>query len=134
MQTTKPQLKAILTYDNIIAEKGTDKHSLIGIFDRMYITNFPIYLSIYLSIYLYLAFSGSGDFRIRVSFHDLTEDKEIASSSLPQVIHCPDRLRTYQVIFKLPPLPLPQKGDYDFIVYANDEIIAQRTITVIQRK
>jgi len=51
MQTTKPQLKAILTYDNIIAEKGTDKHSLIGIFDRMYITNFPIYLSIYLSIY-----------------------------------------------------------------------------------
>jgi len=131
MQTTKPQLKAILTCDTIIAEKGTDKHSLIGIFDRMYITKFP---TSYFPIYLYLAFSGSGDFRIRVSFHDLTEDKEIASSSLPQLIHCPDRLKTYQVIFRLPPLPLPQEGDYDFIVYANDEIIAQRTINVIQRK
>ena len=131
MQTTKPQLKAILTCDNIIAEKGTDKHSLIGIFDRMYITKFP---ASYFPIYLYLAFSGAGDFRIRVSFHDLTEDKEIASSSLPQLIHCPDRLKTYQVIFRLPPLPLPQEGDYDFIVYANDEIIGQRTINVIQRK
>jgi hypothetical protein len=114
MQTTKPQLKAILTCDNIIAEKGIPAS--------------------YFPIYLYLAFSGAGDFRIRVSFHDLTEDKEIASSSLPQLIHCPDRLKTYQVIFRLPPLPLPQEGDYDFIVYANDEIIAQRTINVIQRK
>ena len=131
MQATKPQLKAILTCYTIIAEKGTDKHSLIGIFDRMYIAKFP---TSYFPIYLYLAFSGSGDFRIRVSFHDLTEDKEIASSSLPQLIHCPDRLKTYQVIFRLPPLPLPQEGDYEFIVYANDEIIAQRTINVIQRK
>ena len=131
MQTTKPQLKAILTCDTIIAEKGTDKHSLIGVFDRMYITKFP---TSYFPIYLYLAFSGAGDFRIRVSFHDLTEDKEIASSSLPQLIHCPDRLKTYQVIFRFPPLLLPQEGDYDFIVYANDEIIGQRTIHVIQRK
>ena len=52
MQTTKLQLKAILTCDTIIAEKGTDKYSLIGIFDRMYITKFPAsYFPIYLSIY-----------------------------------------------------------------------------------
>ena len=131
MQTTKPQLKAILTCDTIIAEKETDKYSLIGIFDRMYITKFP---TTFFPFFLYLAFSGSGDFRIKISFHDLTEDKEIASTSLPQPIHCPDGLKTYQVIFRLPPLPIPQEGDYDFIVYANDEIIAQRTINAIQRK
>lgn len=131
MQTTKPQLKAIITCDTIIAEKGTDKYSLIGIFDRMYIAKFPTQ---YFPICLYLAFSGVGDFRLRGSFHDLTEDKELAGWSSSKPIHCPDRLRTYQAIFRLPPLPFPQEGDYEFIVYVNEEIFAQRTIQVIQRR
>ena len=131
MQLAKPELKAILTCDTIIADKATDKYSLIGIFDRIYIARFP---AAHFPSCLYVAFTeASGDYKMRLEFYDLTEGKVIGSASLPNPIHCPDRFRIHQVVFRLPPVPLPHEGSYEMRVYANDQILGQKTIQAIQR-
>lgn len=132
MQPPKPELKAIIVCDNIIVDKRSNKKSLIGLFDRIYIHRFP---TTYRPVYVYVAFSdASGDYRFHLEFYSLTENKLLVKSSPVGPIHYPDRFKLNDIIMELPPLPFPGEGDYEMRVFANDQILGQRTINVVQRR
>lgn len=132
MQPTKPELKAILVCDSVIADKLTDKYTLIGIFDRIYLVKFP---TAYSPVCLYVAFTGAlGDYSIRIEFYDRGEDKRLANIPLPRGIHSSDRLKVNQVVCQFPPLQFPHEGNYEIRVYANDEMLGQKIIQAVLRR
>lgn len=132
MPPPTPQLKAIITCDYVITEANSNKRSLIGIFDRIYITRFP---GTYFPIWLYVAFSEAlGDYNIRVEFRDLEQNKVLGEARSSNPLHCTRRDRINEVIFRFPPTPFPHEGDYEMVVYANDQILGQKKIEAILRR
>ncbi len=132
MPPPNPVLKAILLCDTVITDKASDKHSLIGLFERVYVAKFPAF---HFPACLFVEFTGAaGDYKIRVEFFDQTSSKALFNLPLPNLIKCPDRLKAHRLVFRLPPMPFPQEGDYEIRVYANDHILCQKTLQTITRR
>jgi hypothetical protein len=63
---TKPEIITFLIADNVMQERGSNKWSAIGIFDRIYSSKFPC-LHANMALYVKLA-DAEGEYDIRVEF------------------------------------------------------------------
>jgi hypothetical protein len=115
-----PQCKAILLCDHAIVEAGTGKVSLIGIFDRFAVTEFPSPIRQF-TAFLQLT-EGIGKYRITVEVHDLRDDEILARAAIVQ-IDFQDRAGKANLMIPVPPLLLKHAGGYDFVVLADDQEI-----------
>ncbi len=121
-KTTKPppKCKAILLCDHAIVESGTGKVSLIGIFDRFAVRDFPGLIQQF-TCFLQLT-DGIGKYRITVEVHDLREDQILARAAIVQIVFA-DRAGKANLMIPVPPLLLKHAGGYDFVVLADDQEI-----------
>lgn len=113
-----PEVKALLIADTVLQEKGTNKWSVIGIFDRVAAATFPTARPS-LGIYVKLA-DARGKYQVRLEFRDsqdrmLNRIEGIEISVPPNAATIDFGLQTFN-------LPIPAPGRYHFVLYVNDEL------------
>ena len=124
----KPGKEAMLICDEIITEAGTNKKSLIGIFEQIYVNKLPC---VHPSLSVYVKFTGAlGAYQFRLELMDLQTDTVIGKGSLPaQSIG--DKLSSYELVFHLRNLKFTNAGKYEFRIFADDEIFGTKTFQVV---
>ena len=128
MMEIKPILKAILLCDATIAEEGTHKRTLIGIFDRIKAGQFP---TVHPSMSVYVQFREiEGIFSFMLELVDL-ESEHVLNKAVIKDFHVQDRSRDCELVFNLLSVRLEHPGDYEFRIYANDCIFGQKSFKVM---
>lgn len=129
-----PKANAMLICDYVITEQGTKKKSLIGIFESIGASKFP-FVHPYLSVYVKLT-EARGTYTFRLDLVNLKKDAVIGQGKTPKAISIDDPLKSHELVFNLRGLRFSDPGEYEFRMYANDNILAQKTFYVreIQRK
>ncbi len=115
MIPVKPEIISFLIADMVIQEKGTNKWSAIGIFDKIRAVSFP-YIHPGLALYIRLA-DAEGDYNIRIEFCDDSDQIfavfEGITLSIQSRLHHPD------LGIKTVNLAIPKPGKYYFKLYFN---------------
>lgn len=125
----KPILKAILLCDLTIAEAGTHKRSLIGIFDRISTQQFPV---VHPSMSVYVQFREiDGTFDFTLELVDLA-DERVMNKAVAKGFHVSGRSRDSEIVFNLLNVRFERPGDYEFRIYVNDTVFGQKHFAVLQ--
>jgi len=125
-----PKANAMLICDYVITEQGTNKKSLIGIFENITAASFPcVHHS--LSVYIKLT-EANGVYRFRLELVDLKNNAVIGTAEVPHEIRIASPLVTHELVFNLRGLKFAHSGEYEFRIFANDQIFGQKMFLVDQ--
>ncbi|MFH0771230.1 MAG: hypothetical protein V1933_01250 [Candidatus Omnitrophota bacterium] len=131
MAGSKPEIKAMLICDNVITEQGTNKNSLIGIFENINAKRFPC---AHPRLGVYINFTDVvGSYNFRLELVDIENDKIIGHVEIPPKQYV-DKLGSNNLVFILEGLKFGQPGKYEFRLYANSEICETKTFNVKQEQ
>lgn len=123
-----PKCNAMLICDSVITEQGTNKKSLIGIFENILAHHFPCTHNS-LSVYIKLT-DARGSYKFRLELVDLKENSIIGKGEIPNEIKIDNPLGTHELVFNLGGLQFKHPGKYEFMIFANEEIFAQKKFSV----
>ena len=123
-----PKTNAMLICDYVITEQGTNKKSLIGIFENINAAVFPC-VHHALSVYIKLT-EAQGIYRFRLELVDLKSNAVIGKAEVPHEIRIDSPLATHELVFNLRGLKFDHPGEYEFRIFANDQIFGQKTFLV----
>ncbi|MFH1847273.1 MAG: hypothetical protein ABH869_06950 [Candidatus Omnitrophota bacterium] len=124
----RPVLNAMLVCDKVITEVGTNKKSLIGIFENINAYKFPC-IHHFLSVYIKLT-DANGKYRFCLQLVDLQTNTIIGRGEMPKEIEITNPLAIHDLVFNLAVLKFEHSGKYEFRIFANDEIFGQKTFSV----
>jgi len=127
-----PKTNAMLICDYVITEQGTNKKSLIGVFENISASKFPCTHHM-LSVYIKLT-DARGTYRFRLELVDLSNDSAIAKGEIPKDITITDPLISHELVFNMKGLKFPHPGQFEFRIFANDGIFSQKAFVVSERK
>lgn len=123
----RPNVKAILICDQIIHEFGTNKKSLIGIFEDIHITAFP---HTYPRIAVYVNLTDAhGKYVVELRLVNSADNTVIGSGQTPEV-QIDNPLRTCEFALQIQNLIFRNPGVYEFQVSANGDLIATKAFNV----
>lgn len=128
---SEPKCKAILLCDKTILEQGSNKISLIGVFQNFRLGTIPG-LTREAEVFCQIT-DAEGEYELRVEIHDL-DGGEIIARAEGQPIEIPHRLMRANIIIPFPQIPIPHAGKYDFVLLANNCEIDRQTFTVSEIK
>ncbi len=128
MQSPTPKTNAMLICDYVITERGTNKKSLIGVFENIGATTFPC-THFAMSIYIKLT-DAQGIYRFRLELVDLQSAETIGKSEMPEEVNVPSPLSSHELVFNLRGVRFLHPGTYEFCIYANDKIFGQKKLIV----
>jgi hypothetical protein len=117
----------MLLCDLTIREHGTGKISLIGVFENISATTFPV-VHRALSVYAKLA-DAEGEYAIKLELVRLDDGRVIAQGVLRATFA--DRMTPGELIFNLENLAFERAGRYEFRLYAEDRFVAGKSFTVV---
>ncbi len=115
---SNPQVITFLIADNVIQEKGTNKWSVIGIFDRIYAVKFP-YLHTHMALYIKFS-DAEGEYNVRVEFTDSEGKKLSVFKGIKLKVN--SKLDYPDFGIKTQNLIIPKPGKYHFDLYFNDNL------------
>jgi hypothetical protein len=101
--------------DVAVADPSTGKKSLIGVFDRIFVRQFPAQRPV--SLYMKLT-DAEGQYRLVVKYVQTSSGFVLAEA--PGEMKAADRLTSAEAILSFPPLPIPEAGRFEFQIWAND--------------
>ena len=122
-----PDLNAMLICDTVITDRNTGKNSVIGIFDRIWASSFPVThpsLTVYARI-----IDAQGQYVFKLELVDLTNNQTSGGGTVPP-IEVPDRMIPADLVFKLQGLTFPADGRYEFRLYADDNFVGVHSFQV----
>jgi hypothetical protein len=129
MSDSKPQVKAMLICDSVITEKGTEKNSLIGIFENINAKSFPC---THFSLAVYINFTDAlGKYKFRLELADV-ENNMIIGHGETLEIEYKDKLASNNLAFVLNMLKFNRSGKYEFRFFSNGEICEIKPFNVKQ--
>lgn len=122
-----PSVNSILLCDRIINEEGTNKKTLVGVFDSVRTKQLPA--AIVAAVYARITDAeGSYEFMIRVVH--LKSNEKILEAGTP-IVQIPNRLGYYELALQIPvPIPLPSGGAYELSLLANGVWIGRIVLNV----
>lgn len=123
-----PKTNAMLICDYVITERGTNKKSLIGVFENIGAATFPC-THFAMSVYIKLT-DAQGSYRFRLELIDLQGDAMIGKSEMPEEIRVPSPLVAHELVFNLRGVRFMHAGEYEFRIFANDKIFGQKKFIV----
>ena len=123
-----PVLIAALVCDVAVADPGTGKKNLIGIFDRVNVGRFPTQRPI--SLYMKLT-DAEGFYKVEVRYVQVGSGTILAGAEAE--FESTDRLASLDVHMSFPPLPIPEEGRYEFQVWANSMFLGATSIDAVPR-
>lgn len=123
-----PVLVAVLICDVAVADPGTGKKNLIGIFNRINVGKFPTNRP--MSVYLKLT-DAEGYYEFDIRFVELKTGTILAGAQ--GTLTAKDRLASSDLCIQFPPLPVPGEGRYEFQVWANSMFLGSTFLDAVQR-
>lgn len=125
-----PVLQALLLADHIYTDQSTNKRIICGTFSKIFCLRFPALTSF--SCYAFvLLVDVIGDIEMQLRLVSLN-DNEILMESNKARIKSDDPLTPLDVVFQIPPLPLPHEGIYSFECWTDDVMIGAVRLQAIQ--
>ena len=128
-EATVPLLVAALICDVAVADPSTKKQNLIGIFDRVIVSNFPTNRQMHL--YIKLA-DAEGEYEIETKYVHRESGSKLAGAKTKLEIK--DRLLTTDFYIPFPPLLIPERGRYEFQIWANSVFLGTAFLDAEERK
>ena len=125
-----PKANAMLLCDSVITEIETNKKSLIGVFENINALKFPT-THHFLAVYIKLT-AAKGSYRFRLELVDLKNNSILGRGEIPQDISINNPLGTHELVFNLAGLRFNNPGEYEFRIFANDKVFAQKTFLARQ--
>ena len=123
----RPSVKAILICDQVIHEFGTNKKSLIGIFEQVHVPKLPVHYP-RIAVYVNLT-DARGRYHLELRLLSTVDGSELGRGRTPEV-EITDPLRTCEFALQINNLLFKNPGKYEFQVLANDELLATKSFTV----
>ena len=123
-----PVLVAALVCDAAVADPSTGKKTLVGIFDRVNVGQFPTQRP--MSLYLKVT-DAEGYYDIEVRYVQVGLGQVLAEAK--GEIHSNNRLISLDLNIEFPPLPIPDKGRYEFQIWANSMFLGATFIDAVPR-
>ena len=125
--SARPAVKAILICDQIIHEFGTNKKSLIGIFEDIHLPQFP---ARYPRIAVYVNLTDAhGKYALELRLLNASDGTEVGRGRAPEV-EIDNPLRTCEFALQIQNLRFQNPGKYEFQILANDELLAVKAFNV----
>lgn len=123
-----PFMNAMLIADSAIREEGTQKTSLIGIFENITAAAFPCVhptLAVYVKV---TDAQGPYEFKLElIRLDDATKIAEVNAKA-----EAADRMSVGEMLFKFGNLRFAAPGLYEFRLLANDRFVGSKTFRVVQ--
>jgi hypothetical protein len=130
MTSPTPKANAMLICDYVITERGTNKKSLIGVFENIGAATFPC-THFAMSVYIKLT-DAQGGYNFRLELVDLQSDVMIGKSEMPEEVRVPSPLDAHELVFNLRGVRFMHAGKYEFRIFGNDKIFGQKKLVVEQ--
>ena len=123
-----PSANATLICDSVITEAGTNKKSLIGVFENINALAFPL---VHPSLCVYVKLTEArGTYRFRLELADLETGTTILSKEIPGPVAIDNPLGTHEMVFNLRNLRFEHPGTYEFRICANGRVFAQKAFVL----
>lgn len=107
---------AFLICDQVISDEATKKKTLVGVFDRLWAQSFPI--AGYVPVTLYVRFiDAEGKYQFKIDYVKSADQRQLAQAIIEAEIS--DRHTAGEFAVRLPPIPVPEPGEYEFRLWAN---------------
>ena len=127
-----PYLLALLVCDSGTIDPNSGKKTLVGIFDRVWAEKFST--SRWLSVYFKLT-DAQGKYQFKVQYAQVKTDNILAEAATRDALTIKSRLDTFDSLISFPQaLPIPEAGQYEFRLYANNMFLGRITINAVQRE
>lgn len=123
-----PSVTAMLLCDQVITEQGTNKKSLIGIFETIAGLGFPMVIP-RLSIYVRML-DGFGRYPFTLRVVKLKDETLVAEVEINGEV--PDHAHAAELVFNFIGLPIPEAGKYEFQLYTRDTYLHRVTLETLQ--
>jgi hypothetical protein len=118
--TRTPELKSFLVADHVIQEKGTEKWSVIGVFDRIWSKQYPMTYAA-LGVFAKVA-DVQGQHAVKIEFRD-SDDRCLAEcKGLTVTVEGAPQTVAFGV--QMFHLPIPRPDKYHFMLYFSDQLVA----------
>lgn len=125
-----PVMQAILCADTAIREIGTNKVTLVGIFDQIFGPAFPLVWQKPISVYARIT-EAQGTYPIRLELVHVDDEQAIGRLEGQSAIV--DRLAFSELLFELPSgITFEKPGKYEFRLFANGRFVGGAVLNVIQ--
>jgi uncharacterized protein DUF6941 len=124
-----PSVLAILLCDWIIVEQGTEKKTLVGLFNNLNASAFPTGQRV--GFYARLT-DLEGDYRFQIRIVRLVEESEEVMGGAEAPFRADDRLAILEMAVNLPFVPLVAPGSYEFQLFSDDVYLGRATLNVQQ--
>ncbi len=119
-----PSVVAMLICDQIIAEAGTNKKTLVGVFDNFLSPVFPVRIP-RLAVYVKLADAG-GNYLFKLRLVKLKDESLVIELTIEGNIK--GRTLYSELVLALLPIDIPEPGKYEFQLYADDVYLHRVTM------
>jgi hypothetical protein len=116
-----PITQTFLLCDLVITDEATKKKTLVGVFDRIWVSKFPAKHTP-AALYIRL-FDAQGDCDLRVDY--VKVDDQTVLGNVTGKMQSVKRHTTVEFAIALPPIDIPAAGEYEFRLWIN-EIYAHR--------
>ena len=123
-----PFLVAALICDVAVAEPHTQKKSLIGIFDRINVGDFPTQRA--MSLYLKMT-DAEGYYPIEIEYVYVNTGEVLGK--VEGKMEAKDRTISTDLFIQFPPLPINREGRYEFRVKASGMFLGSAFIDAVTR-
>ena len=123
-----PTVTAMLVCDQIVVEQGTNKKSLIGVFEVINALGFPTFVP-RLSVYVRLV-DASGKYPFKLRLVKLKDETMVADVDLEANIS--DQAHASELVFNFIGLGIPEPGKYEFQLYTRDIYLHRVTMEIQQ--
>jgi len=124
-----PVALAMVVCDAIYQDQATKKCTLLGTFTTITARRFPV-VHPHLAVHVVLT-NGHGDVRIKLALTAEDENPPPLFSGEGK-IHFADPRVVAELNFQLSNVTFPRAGAYRFQLFANDELLMERRLLVIQ--
>jgi hypothetical protein len=125
----KPIALGLTLCEKVIVEEGTKNVTLVNIFTKMYVEEFPSPPQRFAAFAMLKG--GQGDGIIQIAITHLENDEEVYT--LQNVVHFPDRLVEVRVLFRMSDVAFPAPSRYQVTLLIDGDWIAHRDLLVARR-
>jgi hypothetical protein len=122
-----PNVVAMLLCDQIINEAGTNKKSLIGVFDNFFSLAFPTIIQRF-AIYVKMA-DAVGDYLFKLRVVKLKDEALVAEIGIQAKILAEGQYG--ELALNLGGIPLPEAGKYEIQLYTGNEYLHRIVMNVL---
>jgi len=116
---------AFLLCDQVITDEVTKKKTLVGVFDRIWVSKFP---TEHKPIALYARlFDAEGEYEVRVEYVKVADESVLSRAT--GKLRVRDRHKPVEFALTLPSIPIPEPGEYEFRLWVGNRYVQRVAFT-----